>query len=601
MSRSSRPSRELVWLYRQVKPFLQLHLFRGSTLLLTSILQLLDPLVIKWLIDDIIPWRRMNMLPIAAAAFFLIYFFRLTLFGLGSVVNFYAGQRLVVNIRLNLLRRLDELSVPYLDNRSVGDVLYRIEQDVNSIEQLAGELLGSLVSAVIVTTLTFVIMLVLNWQLTLFVTPLVPALLLLRRFGYPRLREMADTVQKRSGGMTGFLQEHLSALLSVHVLTAELKQHRRFVGIARGVVEAQVKRRSLELALGLISMMVTVTAVTLVLGVGGYQVLNGALSVGGLVAFYTYLNRIFDPLRDLVDMYSRLQRATASIRRVLEVMDAKPTVVSRPGAPKVPRRTPGGIDLVDVEFSYQPEKPVLRHVDLRIAPGERVALVGESGSGKTTVLRLMARLYEIGTGAVLLDGTDVRSFDVRSLRSVVAYVPQEPVLFDGTFRENLLFGNPRASQRELEEAVAISQLTDVLAQLPDGWAGQVGARGGKLSGGQRQRMALARALLRDPRVLILDEATSALDGPTEKRLLEQLEGFVRGRTVVLVAHRFSTILWADRIVVFDAGQVVGDGTHEELYLDNPVYRRLCDEQFRKQESGPELLEVTRQGAGPLPS
>ncbi|MCB1056700.1 MAG: ABC transporter ATP-binding protein [Acidobacteria bacterium] len=572
--------KELHWLYRQVRPFLGLHWLRITCLVSTGVLQLLDPLVLKWLIDDVLAWRRWSMLPVAAAAFFLVYLFRFTLFGLGALVNYYAGQRTAFNIRVKLLRHLQRLSAKHFDNRSVGDTLHRIQQDVDQIEQLAGELVGSIIWFVVVTSLTLVVMFYLSWQLTLLSLPLIPVLLLIRRYGYPRLKSASDEVQRASGRTSGFLHEHLSGLVQIHLLGAELRELRRFTSVVRELIRLQVSRRSVELIVGLLSMMVSVTAIALALGLGGYQVLRGTLTVGGLVAFYTYLNRIFDPIRDMVDMYSRLQRANASIRRVMGLLEETPEVVERPGARRLPATTRGRVVVRDLHFGYKEEREVLAGVSLALEPGEKVALVGSSGSGKTTLAKLLVRLYDPASGEVSIDGERLVDLELHSLRAAVALVPQDPVLFDVTLRENLLYGHPKASEEEIRRALELAQLTDMVAGLESGLDEPLGPRGGKLSGGQRQRLALARAILAEPRVLILDEATSALDGPTERALLEALDGFVADRTTLLIAHRISAVRWADRIVVMADGQVVEVGSHDDLYAAGGTYRRLCDEQLK---------------------
>lgn len=572
--------KELRWLYQQVRPFLGLHWLRITCLLMTGILQLLDPLVLKWLIDDVLAWRRWSMLPVAAAAFFLVYLFRFTLFGLGSLVNYYAGQRTAFNIRVKLLRHLQRLSAKHFDNQSVGDTLHRIQQDVDQIEQLAGELVGSIIWFVVVTSLTLVVMFFLSWQLTLLTLPLIPVLLLIRRYGYPRLKEAADQVQKASGRTNSFLHEHLSGLVQIHLLNGQLRELRRFTGVVRDLIRLQVSRRTVELIVGLLSMMVSVTAIALALGLGGYQVLRGTLTVGGLVAFYTYLNRVFDPIRDMVDMYSRLQRANASIRRVMTLMAETPDVVERPDARRLPASTYGRVQVDGLRFGYKEEREVLRGVSLELEPGEKVALVGSSGSGKTTLGKLLVRLYDPAAGTIRIDGEPLVDLELRNLRARVALVPQDPVLFDVSLRENLLYGRPKASEEELRRALELAQLTETVAELEAGLDEPLGPRGGKLSGGQRQRVALARAILSEPRILILDEATSALDGPTEHALLEALDGFVAERTTLLIAHRISAVRWADRVVVMEEGRVVEDGTHDDLYAAGGTYRRLCDEQLR---------------------
>lgn len=579
MPDKSEEHNEVRWLLRQVRPFIGLYLFSLVCYVVICGLSLLDPLVIKWIIDDILPQRDLEMLAISAAAFFFIYFFRLSLNALASLLNSYAGQRSVFNIKLTLLRHLQTLSAEYHDKTPTGDLLFRVEQDSEQIEELGSGLLISLVRIGITFTLTLLIMFSLNWQLTLIILPLIPVLFLVRRYGYPRLRAISDAVQSCGGRRSSFLQEHLSALVQVQLLARECAEALRFVRLAREVIGAQMKRRYTELFFDTASVLVIVTATATVLGYGGYKVVQGSLTVGGLMAFYTYLNRVFEPLETVVSMYSKVQRANASIRRIMEVMAVRPRIRDKAKPVKLPRAAPGGIQLRNVSFAYGGEKSILKRTSLDVEPGERIAMVGASGSGKSTIARLMARVYDVDKGEVLFDGYDVRDIELKSLRSLIALVPQDPALFDVTLRENLLYGNPRATQAELDEVASQAQLEEILKKLPKGWDEPVGQKGNRLSGGERQRVAIARAMLQRPRLLILDESTSALDSRTEKRVLEALESFTRGRTMVIIAHRLSTILWADRILVIDRGRLVEEGSHNILYHACGVYRRLCNEQF----------------------
>ncbi|HEX7181109.1 MAG TPA: ABC transporter ATP-binding protein [Thermoanaerobaculia bacterium] len=592
MSAEKQP--EIRWLYRQVRPFGGLHAVRLLTLLVTSALTLVDPLILKWILDELIPWRKPQMLWVAALAFFVVYLFRSALSGMSDLLDFYAGQRVGFNVRLALLRHLQRLSADYHDNTSVGDNLHRLEQDVQRIQDLGGALAASVVRFVVTTALTLLVMLILSWKLTVVIVPLIPCLVALRRFSYPRLRESSDRVQQESARVTGFLQDHLAAITQVQLLGRERREARRFVRLSRSALSIHVRRRIEELAFGLFSISLIVAAIAFALGYGGYQVMAGAMSVGGLVAYYTYLGRFFEPLRNVVDLYSQVQRSNASTRRILEVLDREPSVADRPGALPLPPDTPGVVEFSGVTFAYHADKPVLQGISFRAEPGERIALVGESGSGKSTVSRLLARLYEPQGGSVCVDGADVRRIQLRSLRSAVAVVPQDPVLFDVTLRENLLYGNPHATEEELLEAIEMARLGSTVRRLPQGLLEPVGPRGARLSGGQRQRVAIARAILQRPRVLVLDEATSALDGPTERAVLESLEGFVRDRTTLLIAHRLSAIRWADRILVLDHGRIVEEGTDAELYRRGGLYRRLCEEQFRREEE-PAAAELAARG------
>jgi subfamily B ATP-binding cassette protein MsbA len=546
---------EIRWLASQVRPFLRLHLGGYFCVVITSILALLDPLIVRRLIDDVIPHRRVSWLPLVAAAFFLTYAGRLGFDSLAAMLNFRAVQKMTFRSRLSLLRHLQRLSAEYHDNRPLGDTLHRLQIDVDQVGTLSGELVPGALRMATVLTLVMTTMLVLNYRLTAIVLPLIPVFILVRRRFHDRLRQASDSVQEQSGKMIEFLEEHLSSIVQVQLLSCEQREARRFARLSGGAVRAQIKRRGTELLFGSYLYLIIVTGMASVLCYGGYQVIAGTLTAGGLVAFYGYTLQLFIPLYGVVDIYSRLQRASASVRRLMEITEAEPILRDRPGALALESNAAGAIELRDVSFSYHADRPVLNRVNLRVNPGERVALAGTSGNGKSTIARLMARLYDARTGTVLVEGQDVRDIKLKSLRSSVIFVPQDPVLFDMTLRENLLYGNAEAIQGELDNVSRVAQLESLIHRLPSGWNEPLGPRGNRLSGGERQRVALARALLQRPRILILDECTSALDALTEKCLLNGLDGYLQNVTTLIISHRPYPTQWANRVLHLDYGQL----------------------------------------------
>ena len=547
---------EFRWLALQVRPFIRLHIGSYLCIVAASILVLLDPLIVRLLIDDVIPNRRVSWLPLVAIAFLLTYMGRLGFDSLSGVLNFRAVQKMTFRSRLSLLRHLQRLSAEYHDNRPIGDTLHRLQIDVDQVGTLSGEVIPSVLRMVTVFSVVMTAMLILNYRLTLVVLPLIPVFIVVRRRFHHRLRQASDSVQAQSAKVITFLEEHLSAILQVQLLSCEQREARRFASISGDAVRAQVKRRGAELFFSSFLYLIVVLGMATVLCYGGYQVMTGTLTAGGLVAFYGYTLQLFMPLYGVVDIYSRLQRAAASVRRLMEITEAELILRDRPDALALAPDGAARIEFKEVSFNYHAERPVLKSINLRIDPGERVALAGTSGNGKSTIARLIARLYDTRGGTVLVDGMDVRGIKLKSLRSSVIFVPQDPVLFDVTLRENLRYGNPRATDEELSQVTKLAQLEPLINRLPNGWDEPLGPRGNRLSGGERQRVALARALLQRPKILILDECTSALDELTEKRLLNELDSYLQNVTTVIISHRPFPTNWANRVVHMDYGHII---------------------------------------------
>lgn len=584
MDRPLDRSSELRWLWQRARKLRGLYAAQLSMVLLASLAAVADPLVLKWLLDDVLLWRNADMLVVAAGLFLVLKVANLLFLSGGFLVEAWTSQRLMLNLRLELVRHLQALSPEYYLHTPAGDLMHRVEQDVNQIRELGGQTVASVVRIVVMSLLAFAILFTLDWLLASLVLVLVPVAVVARSLGVPRLRRLADRSQATSARRVSFLQEHLGQIPQVQLLDRTTGERRRFLGLAREAIDAALARRSAELTLTYGIHVAAVLANTLVLGVGGARVLQGELTVGGLVAFHGYLALVFGPTQSLANLTTVFQRVGASIRRVREVLETEPTVVDPPRPVRLPGKGPLRVSLQEVRFAYPDGTPVLEGLDLEVAPGERVALVGASGGGKSTVARLLTRMYDPRGGRLALDGVDLRNLSLRALRNQVALVPQTPVLFDASVRENLLCAALGADDERLARAVELAELKGALDALPRGWDEPVGSLGGRLSGGQRQRLAIARALLRRPRLLILDEATSALDAMTEYRLLRGLGGFVAGRvTTLLIAHRMSAIRWAERVVLLDGGRVAADGSHETLYATCPAYREICDRQSRNDD------------------
>lgn len=568
-------SPEIRWLGRQVIPLMHLNLLGLLCIIAASVLTLVDPLIIKWLIDEALSKRNVWLLLLGAAGFCAAYFGQLVFSYAAYLIGFVTGQKMIFRIRVALLRRLHVLSARYYENSPVGEILYRVEQDVDRVGELGGDILPSAIRMVIVAVMVLGTMGVLNLHLTLVVVPLLPVFYLLQHKYRSRLTAAAESTQRQMGKTSSFLQEHLFGMLQLQLLNRTGTHGRRFARILATGAKAQTEQRVAEIRFSAASMSVIVLGSTLILGYGGYEVIRERLTVGGLVAFYTYVVRLFGPLSMAVDLQSRLQRVVASIRRIMEIAEHGDAITGNgKRSHRLTQESGAQLEFREVCFSYRRDRTVLDRLSFYLGRGEKVALVGASGCGKSTIGYLAARLYDPDAGSILIDGLDIRDVGQRNLRSVVTVVPQEPVLFDATMRENLLYGDPSATSRDLERVVSLAQLQDVIEKLPRGYEEPLGPMGRKLSGGEKKRVALARALLQQPRILILDEVTSALDGPTVAGLLKALDHFRRGRSMILISHKPSAISWADRIVVLDRGRIVDQGTHAELIQRCELYEKL---------------------------
>jgi ABC-type multidrug transport system fused ATPase/permease subunit len=351
------------------------------------------------------------------------------------------------------------------------------------------------------------------------------------------------------------------------------------------VLDAQWSQRRTEVGFSVSITSVLGVAILLVLGMGSYKFILGAVTLGTVVAFYSYVTRIFEPVSTAMELYARSERMLASARRVLEVLTTEPAVPDSGWVSEPILKLRHGINLVGVDFAYRQGHPAVRKIDLHIAAGEAIAIAGASGSGKSTLARLLVRLANPTAGRVLVDRRDATEYTLRALRETICYVPQTPVLFRGTIRENLLYANPAASKTELERVVEAAQLSSVLERLVGGLDHPLGSGGSGLSGGEQQRLAIARALLRNSAVLILDESTSALDVPTETAIFQAVRRFRRDMTFVVISHRLKSLSWVDRFVLLEAGEIAAVGDHSKLQRESWLYRALFDAEAEGTDRG----------------
>lgn len=549
---------EFVWLLGQIRPLIHYHLASFLSITTGSLLALLSPLLLKWLIDTIIPQERIGLLLVVVALIFIGHQGRVTLTSLGSYLMLCASQKMALNLRVELLEHLDTLSAEYYDETPVGTVMYPLKEPVEDIAYFGSDLLPATLRLLLTTCFTVAAMAALSALLTSAIVPLIPVFLFIRQYFRAKLTRDADAVQGDQLAWNNFLDEHLSSAVPIQLLGREKPQERKAFRLLARSVRSQIHLYRTAMWFTISSSLAIVLAMSAVIGYGGRGVLAGTLSVGGLVAFYGFVTQLFDPLSGASELYARTQKAFASIRRVQAALSLRPSVTNAAFPQILTKQYYADIEFSEVEFGYSGTKHLLCIPSLRISGGEHVAIAGENGAGKSTLVKLIARLYDPLTGIIHLGGEDLRSFDLKSLRRAISYLPRDPVLFDGTIASNLLFVRPSACERELEEIIAIVGLSPLLASLPDGLGQRIGPDGCQLSGGERQRLALARAVLQKPRVMILDEATSCLDPSSELKILQHLRRHLGLSTFVVISHRLSTFSGFARVLLVSHGRVLSD-------------------------------------------
>ncbi|MGH7725359.1 MAG: ABC transporter ATP-binding protein [Candidatus Eiseniibacteriota bacterium] len=583
------------------KPYRSSALWITLLILAGAVLGLIPPLLVREVIDRSIPQRDVSQLAWLVGGMIAVP----ALAGLiGVLQNFLSvrvGQAVMFDIRNDMYQRLLAQSLRFYTNTKSGEILSRLQSDVGGIQGVVTGTLVAVVTNVLVVVTTLIVIFGINWKLSLLAIGILPVFILpTRRVGQIRKRISKET-QEKVAELTAYVQETLSVSghLLVRLFGADRHEAARFRAKNDEVRKLNLRQNLVGRWFFFFLMLFASVGPALIYGYGGYLAIQGALTVGTIVALVAYLGRLYGPASSLVNVHVDLTTAAALFDRIFAYLDLVPEVAEAPSAVRLVEPL-GHLSFERVSFEYDAGKPVLEDVSFEARPGELIALVGPSGSGKTTVTYLASRLYDPKAGRVCFDGHDLREVSLESLGLAVGAVTQETFLFHSTVLENLRYAKQDATLEEIESACRKAQILDVVRALPQGFETVVGERGYKLSGGEKQRIAIARVILRNPRLLILDEATSSLDARSEALIQEALATLLSGRTSLVIAHRLSTILAADRILVLDRGRIVEQGTHGELLARGGLYAVLYEQQFRAGGNGEVALPDATGAATPAP-
>ena len=537
------------------------------------------PWIIKDMIDKVLADKDMALLNLICIGIVVVFLLRgIFYFGQSYLVS-YIGQRVIIDVREVMFRKFQRMPMAYFDKHQTGETMSYITNDVAAVQAALVENLIELFTESSILVGSIVMMLYLDWKLTLLTLIVVPMVGYCMRIFGKKIKANGTVIQERMADITSLLQESISSIRVVKSFVREDYEIDRFNKQNELNFQAVMKNVQLNSLLTPTVEFLAAIAVTLIVWFGGYEVINGIMTAGSLVAFLTYAVNLANPVKRLSRIYGRMQKAMAAVDRIFYVLDLQEAVADKPNAKPLPP-VKGHVTVENVTFSYDGVHNALENVSLEVKPGQMIAFVGPSGAGKSTIANLIPRFYDVTSGSIKIDDLDIRDVQINSLREQIGIVPQETVLFSTTVMENIRYGRLEATDEEVIAASIAANCDEFIRQLPDGYQTAIGERGLNLSGGQRQRLSIARAILKNPRILILDEATSALDTESEKIVQSALDDLMLGRTSFVIAHRLSTIFNADHIFVIEHGHICEHGSHSELLKLGGVYANLYNIQFK---------------------
>jgi ATP-binding cassette subfamily B protein len=591
---TDRPRAKSLRPLRALLPFLAPHraiLFAAlAALLVAAAAMLAVPAALRQLIDHVLATGNKTVLN----RYLFGFVGAAVAFGIFAALRFYLvtwmGERVVADLRQAVYRRVVRMDPMFFESTRTGEVLSRLTADTTLVQAIAGVNLSITLRSILSLVGGLAMLALTSARLTAAIIVLIPVVIVPMIIVGRRVRRLSRTAQDRIADTSSLVDETLNAIQTVQAFTLEDLQSHRYDAAVESSFRAAVRRTKVRAVLTAFGTMLVFIGITIVLWMGAREVIGGEMTWGQLSQFFLYAAYVGTAAASLTEMWGEVQRAAGAMERLAELLAARPTIAA-PAQPAVlPEHITGHIAFEHVRFSY-PSRPEARALDdysLEVRPGETVAVVGPSGAGKSTTFQLLLRFYDPQNGRICIDGIDIRTWRPEELRSKIGFVPQDTVLFGTSARENIDYGRPGSSDEQIIAAARAAAADEFLNELPDGYNTFLGERGIRLSGGQRQRIAIARAILKDPPILLLDEATSSLDAESERLVQAALNVLMHRRTTLVIAHRLSTVLRADRIVVLHAGRIVAIGKHAELMRSNPLYAKLAALQFNAAE---EALEV----------
>ena len=558
---------------KYAKPYTKSLIFAFICLTLTSLINLVLPLIVRNMINAVVVLKDSQVLDGYAWDLLFIIVLQAVFAVVHNYVFGFVGNRMTTDFRIEFFSHIQSLSLRFFQEHRVGEILSRMSNDISVIQNALVTIPVALLRQSITLIGAMAIILYLNWKLTGLILLILPPLMIFARVFGKRLRLFSEKLQDQVAQAVVVLEEVASSIKIVKSFTRENYERDRFTNQIETAFEKAIDKLKISSFFGPFILGLTFLVSAVLIWYGGYQVMSGATTPGELAAFFLYALIVAGPIGTFVRLYTQIQEASGAIRRVYEILDTQPAI-ENPDNPVFLENINGRIQFENVSFGYSEKSEILHNISFNIQPGQTVALVGPSGAGKSTVIKLLHRFFDVNLGSIRLDGHNIKELDRKSFLSQIALVPQETLLFGGTVKENILYGKLDASEEELEEAARKANAHDFIVELEKGYETIVGEKGTKLSGGERQRIAIARAILKDPKILVLDEATSSLDNRSESLIQDAIETLMQNRTTFIVAHRLSTIHQADQIIVLENGKVVEIGQHEDLMDNKNLYYNL---------------------------